>query len=447
MFRNKPLLAVLLVFTLLTAACSNRANDAQPSGGASSPGASATATASATPANVELRMAWWGAQERHDKTLAVIELFESRHPNIKITAEYSGFDGYFDKLNTQIAAGNAPDLIQMGGNIKEYVDRNALLDLQPYVGSLIKLDDFGQSLIDEATFDGKFYGVTLGVSQTGLLYNASMFNKAGVPIPDENWTFDDFKNIALEISRNLGDGHYGSYDLSSDNASFTTYLGAYNKELYRDGELRFDKQDVVNWFTLWDELRQAGAIVPPETQVANPPDAVDKSLIVKGQVAIQGASASQIFGYQDVTEDQLGLLSNPTGPAGNGMSPPISGQFITSYQGTDHPEEVAMFIDFMVNDPEAAAILGSTRGVPPSSVIRDALAAQSTPVDKVMYDYISLATRLSEGVLPFEHFPYDNEYINLLKVTSEKVAFGASSIDAAADEFMSEMQKMLARSQ
>jgi len=442
MLRKKPLFAALATCALLLSACGN-ANDSKSGSGAASPGASAKA--SEKPGNVELRMAWWGSQERHDKTLAAIELFEKENPNIKITAEYSGMDGYFDKLNTQIAAGNAPDLIQMGGNIMEYVGRNALLDLQPYVGNAILLEDFDQSLINEATADGKLYGVTLGVSQTALLFNATMFNKAGVPVPNgESWTFDDFKNSALQISEKLGKGFYGSYDLSSDNASFTTYLAAHGKELYRSGELKFDKQDVVNWFSMWDELRQAGAIVPAEVQVANPPDAVDKSLIVKGQVAIQGASASQIFGYQALTEDQLGLLPNPAGPAGNGMSPPVSGQFITSYEGTKYPEEVAKFMDFMVNDPEAAAILGSTRGVPPSAKIRDALSAESTPIDKILYDYISLATKISTGN-GYEHFPYDNEFIKLLKLTSEKIAFGAASIDSASEEFMTEMQKMLAR--
>jgi len=442
MLRTKPLLAVLLVFTLLLSACGKSNNNSPSNGNGASPDASSSPSEKQ---NVELRMAWWGSQERHDKTLAAIELFESKYPNIKITAEYSGMDGYFDKLNTQIAAGNAPDLIQMGGNIMEYVDRKALLDLQPYVGSVIRLDDFDQSLIDEATADGKYYGVTLGVSQTALLFNASMFNKAGVPIPNgESWTFDDFKNSALQITEKLGKGFYGAYDLSSDNASFTTYLAAYGKELYRGGELKFDKQDVINWFSMWDELRKAGAIVPPEVQVANPPDAVDKSLIVKGQVAIQGASASQIFGYQALTEDQLGLLPNPAGPEGHGMSPPVSGQFITSYEGTKHPEEVAKFMDFMVNDPEAAVILGSTRGVPPSAKIRDTLAAESTPIDKILYDYISLATKISTGN-GYEHFPFDNEFIKLLKLTSEKIAFGAASIDSASEEFMTEMQKMLAK--
>jgi multiple sugar transport system substrate-binding protein len=446
MFKRKSVLAMFIVIALLLAACSSNTNKGSSSSSEvkPSPSASASPSASEKPKNVELRMAWWGSQERHDKTLAAIELFEKSNPHIKITAEYSGFDGYFDKLNTQIAAGNAPDLIQMGGNVKEYADRNALLDLKPYVGNIIHLEDFNENFVNEATFDGKFYGVTLGVSGTGLLYNISMFNKAGIPIPDKNWTYDDFKSITTEISQKLGKGFYGSYDLSGDSSSLGNYLGSSGKELYRNGELKFDKQDMTNWFSMWDELRKAGAIVPAQVQVANDPSAVDKSLIVKGQVAIQSASASQIFGYQEVTEDQLGLLTSPYGSVNNGVAPPVSGQFITSYADTKYPEEVATFINFMVNDPEAATILSNTRGVPPSAKIRDQLAQQSTPVDKVLYDFISLSSDLASNE-PFEHFPLDNEFIELLKLTSEKIAFGASTVEQAVNEFMTEMGKLLAK--
>ncbi|WP_239613541.1 ABC transporter substrate-binding protein [Cohnella mopanensis] len=439
MFNKKTITMVLLASMTMLAACSKSADNTNKESAASQPAATSSA---ASGKKVELRMSWWGSDERHERTQKVIELFEQKNPGVTITGEYSGFDGYMDKLNTQIAAGNAPDLIQMGGNIKEYVDKKALLDLTPYVGNVLHVDDFNGGLVKAATFEDKLYGVTLGVSSSSLLYNASMFEKAGVPLPADNWTYDDFKTSVLQIAQKLGKGNYGSYDLSSDAASLASYLGSIGKEVYRDGERHFDNQDLINWFAMWDELRKAGAIVPADVQVANPPTAVDKSLIVKGQVAIQSASASQIFGFQELTQDKLGLTVYPNGPAGSGMVPPISGQFITSYSGTEHPEIVAKFMDFMVNDPEAGVILGSTRGVPPSGKIRDALAAQSTPVDKVLFDFISLVSDTAPPVV-FQQFPLDNEYIKLLQLTSEKIAFGAKPIDSSVEEFMKEMDKLL----
>ncbi|MFD0670658.1 ABC transporter substrate-binding protein [Cohnella sp. GCM10027633] len=448
MLKTKTVAVTMLTLTMLLAACGNNNanNESGASPSASAPAASGSASPSASAGEkVDLRMSWWGSDERHEKTQKAIELFESKNPGVTITPEYSGFDGYMDKLNTQIAAGNAPDLIQMGGNIKEYVDKSALLDLTPYVGSAIKLDDFNQGLVQSATFDGKLYGVTLGVNSTGLMYNAALFEKAGVTVPTKDWTYDDLKNAAIALQGKLGDGNYALYDLSSDSGAFASYLGAYGKKLYDvDGQRHFEKEDAIGWFQLWSDLRGAGAVVPADVQVANPPTAADTSLVVKGQVAIQSGSASQLAGLQQLTQDSLGLLLFPNGPAGSGMVPPLSGQYITAYEGTKHPEVVAKFIDFMVNDPEAGAILGNTRGVPPAGKIRDALAAQSTPVDKLMYDYISLVAEVAPPVV-WVQFPLDNELIKLLQLTSEKIGFNAKSVDAAAEEFMTEIDKLIAK--
>lgn len=51
--------------------------------------ASSTADAASTgDEEVDLRMAWWGSQDRHDRTIKAIELYESLHPNVKIEYEY-----------------------------------------------------------------------------------------------------------------------------------------------------------------------------------------------------------------------------------------------------------------------------------------------------------------------------------------------------------------------
>ncbi len=450
MLKTKSAAVSMLTLAILLSACgnnnNNNASDASPSSAAPASSQAAASPSAASGEKVELRMAWWGSDERHEKTQKAIELFESKNPGVTITPEYSGFDGYMDKLNTQIAAGNAPDLIQMGGNIKEYVDKNALLDLTPYVGSAINLADFNQGLVQSATFDGKLYGVTLGVNSTSLMYNKALFDKAGVPIPGANWTYDDLKNVAIQLSEKLGKGNYALYDLSSDSGAFSSYLGAYGKKLYDfDGERHFEKEDAVGWFKFWADLRAAGAVVPADVQVANPPTAADTTLVVKGQVAIQAGSASQLAGWQQLTQDTLGLLMFPSGPAGSGMVPPLSGQYITAYADTKHPEVVAKFIDFMVNDPEAGVILGNTRGVPPAGKIRDALAAQASPVDQVMYDYISLVADTAPPV-NWVQFPVDNELLALMKLTTEKIGFNAKSVDAAVDEFMTEVDKLIAKS-
>src|SRR5688572_6150035 len=79
---------------------------------------------------VTLRFTWWGSDTRHQLTQKVIDAFEAENPNIKIKGEYGEWNGYWDKLATQTAANDSPDIIQMDEKyIAEYGGRGALLDL------------------------------------------------------------------------------------------------------------------------------------------------------------------------------------------------------------------------------------------------------------------------------------------------------------------------------
>ena len=61
---------------------------------------------------VELRIAWWGSQDRHDRTIAAIELYEEENPNVTIVYEFSGWDDHWTKMSTQAAGNNLPDIMQ-----------------------------------------------------------------------------------------------------------------------------------------------------------------------------------------------------------------------------------------------------------------------------------------------------------------------------------------------
>lgn len=62
-----------------------------------------------------LRFSWWGNTERAATTEQVIDLFLEKNPEVTISAEPGDISGYFDKLATSVAAGDAPDVMTMGG--------------------------------------------------------------------------------------------------------------------------------------------------------------------------------------------------------------------------------------------------------------------------------------------------------------------------------------------
>ena len=80
--------------------------------------------------SASLRLAWWGNPTRDESTKEVVEAFEEVDDSISVSLEPGEWSGYWDKLATQTAGGDTPDVIQMDEKyIAEYGGRGALLNL------------------------------------------------------------------------------------------------------------------------------------------------------------------------------------------------------------------------------------------------------------------------------------------------------------------------------
>ncbi|MFZ4451791.1 ABC transporter substrate-binding protein [Salibacterium aidingense] len=387
---------------------------------------------------IELRVAWWGGQERHDQTLEMIELYEEKNPDVTIEAEYSGFDGYFDQLSTQFAAGNAPDIIQYGGNLNDFVSRDVVLPLDDYVGEELDLSNHDEAMVEAGTFDDQFYGVTLGTNAWGVLINETLFEEANVSLPGEEWTWDDFDQTAAELTEAL-DGVYGTEYF--DHNGFGIFVDQRGKILHEDGELGINQEDVEAWFSHWEAIRDHGGVVLPEIQAASS-TTPEQSMIVQGDVAMQLIPSNLYGAHNNATEDDLAFHIHPYNEEGrHGVSLRPS-QFMAGYSKTEHPQEVAEFLDFMVNDPEATEILGSNRGVPVNAEVRANLIESASEEDKVMYEYVDWVSSTSDS--PYvPNLPGYNETEALFQEMSESIAFDQISIEEGAAEYWQSLQEIV----
>src|SRR3981081_1134515 len=62
--------------------------------------------------DVRLRMFWWGAKERAERTDKVNQLYQQTHAGVTISAESLGWTDYWPRLATQTAARNAAVWLQ-----------------------------------------------------------------------------------------------------------------------------------------------------------------------------------------------------------------------------------------------------------------------------------------------------------------------------------------------
>lgn len=423
---KRILLSLTALAMVLVTACSSAENES-----------AAGDTANSSPSGqVELRMMWWGDQKRADITNQALQVFMQKHPNIKIIGEFSPSSGYFDKLNTQLASGTAPDLFFLGGNVVDYAKKNVLLDLDPYVGKQLNIDDMDATMVEYGRLDGKLQHISAGANARGIVINKTLFEKAGVSLPETDWDWDTYAAVSKELTDKLGKGYYGTYNFTVDGMDI--FLKQRGKQLYdmENGTLGFHEEDILEWFKYWESSMETGGVVTPELQVSNPHDDTSKSLLITGKAAMSLLPSNQLAAFQSLTEDELIMHPVPRGPKGTGVVFESS-QGLSGYANTKHPEEVALLMDFWINDPEAAAILGSDRGVPVTEANRNLLQEKASPVEQIVYSYTSFVSEATKTE-PFEvsyNPPGFAEFSKLAQTTNQEIGFGRKSVEQAVADF------------
>ena len=146
-----------------------------------------------------------GAQEETLKKM--IEVFETKNPDIKVDLQITGFDDYFTKLATTVGGSNAPDVFEMNmENYLAYMLRGACADLT----GLVNAENYSAGTLEAVSSAGKLYAVPMSFSTCILIYNKALFDQAGIAYPTNDWTWADAQTAAEAITA-LGDDIWGYY--------------------------------------------------------------------------------------------------------------------------------------------------------------------------------------------------------------------------------------------
>ena len=328
---------------------------------------------------IELRIAWWGSQNRHERTIQVIEMFMKEHPNITITYEPSGWNDHWTKLATQAAGGNLPDIIQQDyARLDEWVSRDLLYPLDEFVESgVLDFSNVADAALEGGRINGKLYAVNLGNNSHALTLDLDAFKKAGMELPRDNWTWPEFEKIVTELHEKLGIWGMGP-GLTNEQFWKSLYLGYGQWAYAKDGKsLGYtDDQPLIDYYNMLLGLQKAGVLPTRAEEVAGNYEnqGVESLPVVSGKAAISTFWSNQLVAVQTAAgEDRNFRLIHLPRPEGGQSSNYIKpSQFFSNTSQTKHPKESAMFIDFFTNSVEANKVLFAERGVPISSVVQEA---------------------------------------------------------------------------
>ncbi|WP_158606973.1 extracellular solute-binding protein [Paenibacillus ginsengarvi] len=140
--------------------------------------------------------------------------FEAGHPGM--TLHIHTVRNYHDKLRKYMADGEAPDLILMNSARGIEYDRlGYLADLRPYMQrDGVAAEHFVKPFADLLTVDNKVIGVPLAGATMAVFFNKAWFDRAALPYPEAEWTWETFAETAQTLMASQGDPKMWKYGAS-----------------------------------------------------------------------------------------------------------------------------------------------------------------------------------------------------------------------------------------
>jgi len=176
----------------------------------------------------DVSLTWWTGQdaEANDILKELAAEFESDHPNVSIDVSpgASSTDQLLQKLSAGFAGNTYPDISYAFGSwASELESSNRTLDITDQVSEPdVKWDEFSAAARATVRPTGdKTIGFPAIVDNISLIYNTALFDDAGLAHPDENWTWDDFREAAAALT-DASKNQYG-YAYSVSGSEDTTW--------------------------------------------------------------------------------------------------------------------------------------------------------------------------------------------------------------------------------
>ena len=325
---------------------------------------------------IVLRFAWWGGEERHNATLEAIKRYEELNPNITIEPEYGGFDGYQQKLITQLSGNSAADIVQIDQPWMADINKEGDLLMDLGTAGEVDLSQFDETFLKNCLeFDGKVIGVPTGMNTNVFLYNKDILtdNRFGA---DKIISWNELMEIGTELHNKDSEFHLLNVEQTILNLMLHSWLNQQTGEYIfnKNYERTFTEEQLAEGFQMIVDWIDNGVIEPVEVNSLyvnrwyENPKWIDGKLGIC-QVWLSSQSTASVDGNIDV--GVMPMVRDMDGKGSGVMIRPSQVYSIPS--STKYPEEAAKFLNWLVNDPEAAEILKDTRGVPASAAARKVL--------------------------------------------------------------------------
>ncbi|PJJ28851.1 ABC transporter substrate-binding protein [Lacrimispora celerecrescens] len=392
---------------------------------------------------VTLRFSWWGSDSRHKALLAVIEAYEKKNPNVKIEAEYQGYDGYYEKIMTTLSSNTAPDIIQLS---KEWLPdiqgaKHYLADLSTLPVDLSTLKD--RLLEIAGTYNGEPNVFPCTVGGSVIYVNTDFAKQYGIDL-SKSYTWDEIKELGKSIHEQDSDAYLMTADADMLNRLFVQpYLAQKTGKPLIDEEtyaMNFSEEDAAEAFRNIVDLYETNTLEPFGEAATFAGQADQNNKWINGKIGMIVDYTGSAPKYIASIDSPLDVISMPVTSDAKCSGVAYSGdRGFAVNDNSEHKEDAAKFLDFLMNDPESISICKTDVGYCPTKQSDDILIAAGV-VSEIQ----------KKGVEISEPNSYTNNMISgntELEVTRkdliQEVVYGDITPEEAAKELTEQYQTIL----
>jgi multiple sugar transport system substrate-binding protein len=321
---------------------------------------------------VTLRLDDWSSGDRVEYMNQVLDAFMAENPCITVVAEPNIGDDQNTRRLTMIASGTAPDLIATGESwIPMYAQAGGFLDLTPYVEGEDGFDPaeiFYEGVYNQGFYQGKPVAIAKDYSVNSFYVNNALFAAAGIDIPTEGWTYDDYLDIALQMTLDSAGNNATSPDFNPDDIvqwgtdiipdgwwrGFQSFLYSWGAHtISEDGTTTQGYLNSDEAVTAWEWYRDLVHVhhVAPSATLIGGTEGGRTQMFQDGKIAI-GVTFHGPW-WQDVFNEtpnlDWGVVPIPSGPAGHRSAVMWMGWGINAK--TEHPDEAWKLLKWLTTEP------------------------------------------------------------------------------------------------
>lgn len=273
-----------------------------------------------------------------------------------------------------------------------------------------------------------------------MVVDPTVFQAAGVELPDdETWTWDDYADIAAEITRKSPAGTFGTTPMSND-SFLAVWARQHGEELYTDDgkKMGISEDTLTKWFELNKKLVDTGGAPSASQTVEDGSAQTEMTLMGQGKQAMKISWSNQMTSYSGAP---LMMMKLPGDNKTLGTWLRSSMEYAIPAKSAQS-KEAALFINYLVNNMDAAAKIKSDRGMPANTELKAGITPLLKETQQKEAAYLDRIAEMK--IEPPKPFPAGSSVtMEVLNRYNADVLFGKISPRDAAKGVINEVNSNL----